>query len=47
MVAEGGQFGATVKEFPEAAAFIRELMIDRGMNPDLYSKAGAKQTAAR
>jgi hypothetical protein len=27
MVAEGGQFGATVKEFPEAAAFIRKLMI--------------------
>jgi ankyrin repeat protein len=47
MVAEGGQFGATVKEFPEAAAFIRKLMIDRAMNPDLYSKAGAKQTAAR
>jgi ankyrin repeat protein len=41
MIAEGGQFGATVKEFPEAAALIRKLMIDRGMNPDLYSKAGA------
>ena len=47
MVAEGGQFGATVKEFPEAAALIRKLMIDRGMNPDLYSKAGAKQAAVR
>lgn len=47
MVAEGGQFGATVKEFPEAAALIRKLMLDRGMNPDLYSKAGARQNAAR
>ena len=47
MVAEGGQFGATVKEFPEAAALIRKLMIDRGLNPDLYSKAGAKQAAVR
>jgi ankyrin repeat protein len=47
MVAEGGQFGATVKEFPEAAALIRRLMTDHGMNPDLYSKAGAKQTAGR
>ena len=47
MVAEGGQFGATVKEFPEAAALIRKLMIDRGMNPDLYSKAGTKQAAGR
>lgn len=47
MVAEGGQFGATVKEFPEAAALLRKLMLDRGMNPDLYSKAGARQNAAR
>ena len=47
MVAEGGQFGATVKEFPDAAALIRKLMTERGMNPDLYSKAGAKQNAAR
>ena len=47
MIAEGGQFGATVKEFPDAAALIRKLMTERGMNPDLYSKAGAKQNAAR
>jgi uncharacterized protein len=47
MVAEGGQFGATVKEFPDAAALVRELMRERGMNPDLYSKAGAKQAAGR
>ena len=38
---------ASLLRFPEAAAFIRKLMIDRGKNPDLYSKAGAKQTAAR
>jgi ankyrin repeat protein len=47
MVAEGGQFGATVKEFPEAAALLRKLMAEHGMNPDLYSKAGATRTAAR
>jgi ankyrin repeat protein len=47
MVAEGGQFGATVKEFPEAATLVRKLMSERGMNPDHYSKAGAKRTAAR
>ena len=43
MVAEGGQFGATVKEFPEAAALIRKLMGERGMNPEQYSKAGARR----
>ncbi len=42
MVAEGGQFGATVKEFPDAAALIRKLMRERGMNPDQYSKVGAR-----
>ena len=47
MVAEGGQFGATVKEFPDAAALIRKLMRDRGMDPEQYSKAGAKRTATR
>ena len=40
MVAEGGQFGATTKEFPEAAALIRKLMRERGLDPELYSKAG-------
>jgi len=44
MVAEGGQFGATVKEFPDAAALIRKLMLERGMNPDHYSKSGAMKT---
>jgi ankyrin repeat protein len=47
MIAEGGQFGATVKEFPETAALVRKLMRERGMDPDRYSKAGAAQTAAR
>jgi ankyrin repeat protein len=47
MVAEGGQFGATTKDFPEAAALIRKLMRERGMDPDLYSKSGARRTAAR
>jgi hypothetical protein len=47
MIAEGGQFGATVKEFPDAAALIRKLLLERGMDPDLYSKAGAKQNAGR
>ena len=47
MVAEGGQFGATVKEFPDAAALIRKLMLERGINPDLYSKSGVKQNAGR
>jgi ankyrin repeat protein len=47
MVAEGGQFGATVKEFPEAAALIRKLMAERGLDPDQYSKAGAKRMAGR
>ena len=46
MVAEGGQFGATVKEFPDAAALIRKLMTERGMDPEQYSKAGAKRVAA-
>ena len=32
MIAEGGQFGATVKEFPDAAALIRKLMSERGMD---------------
>jgi ankyrin repeat protein len=40
MIAEGGQFGATVKEFPDAAALIRTLMRERGMDPEKYSKAG-------
>jgi hypothetical protein len=39
-VAEGGQFGATVKEFPEAAALLRKLMRERGQDPEQYSKAG-------
>ena len=47
MVAEGGQFGATVKEFPDAAALLRNLMRDRGMDPEQYSKAGATRAAAR
>jgi ankyrin repeat protein len=47
MVAEGGQFGATVKEFPDAAALIRKLMSERGMDPAQYSKAGGKRTATR
>jgi uncharacterized protein len=47
MVAEGGQFGATVKEFPDAAALIRKLMAERGMDPEQYSKAGARRTATR
>lgn len=46
MVAEGGQFGATVKEFPESAALFRKLMRDRGMDPEQYSKAGARRVAA-
>lgn len=46
MVAEGGQFGATVKEFPDAAALIRKLMSERGMDPQEYSKAG-KRVAGR
>jgi uncharacterized protein len=41
MIAEGGQFGATVKEFPDAAALIRKLMTEKGMDPEQYSKAGA------
>ncbi len=40
MVAEGGQFGATVKEFPDAVALLQKLMRDRGMDPAEYSKAG-------
>ena len=47
MVAEGGQFGATVKEFPDAAALLRKLMSERGMDPDKYSKAGANRMAGR
>ena len=47
MVAEGGQFGATVKEFPDAAALIRKLMSERGLAPQQYSKAGATRAAAR
>ena len=46
MVAEGGQFGATVKEFPDAAALIKKLMTERGMDPEQYSKAGSKRVAA-
>ena len=46
MVAEGGQFGATVKEFPESAALFRKLMRERGIDPEQYSKAGAKRMAA-
>lgn len=47
MVAEGGQYGATVKEFPESAALVRKLMSERGMDPDQYSKAGARRVAGR
>jgi uncharacterized protein len=47
MVAEGGQFGATVKEFPDAAALIRKLMIERGMDPTRYSKASGNRVAER
>jgi hypothetical protein len=46
MIAEGGQYGATVKEFPESAALVRKLMSERGMDPEQYSKAGAKRMAA-
>jgi uncharacterized protein len=46
MVAEGGQFGATVKEFPEAVALLQELMRERGMDPAEYGKAGALRRAA-
>ena len=45
MIAEGGQFGATVKEFPDAAALIRKLMSERGMDPQQYSKAGGIRSA--
>jgi hypothetical protein len=47
LVAEGGQFGATVKEFPEAAAMVRKMMRERGMDPELYSKAGARRAVTR
>jgi hypothetical protein len=47
MVAEGGQFGATVKEFPDAAALIRKLMSERGMDPTSYSKAAGNRVAGR
>lgn len=46
MIAEGGQYGATVKEFPEAAALVRKLMSERGMDPEEYTKAGARRMAA-
>jgi ankyrin repeat protein len=46
MIAEGGQYGATVKEFPETAALVRKLMTERGMDPEQYSKTGAKRMAA-
>ena len=46
MVAEGGQFGATVKEFPDAVALLQKLMKERGMDPAEYSKAGALRRAA-
>jgi ankyrin repeat protein len=46
MVAEGGQFGATVKEFPDAVVLLQKLMRDRGMDPAEYSKAGALRRAA-
>ena len=47
MVAEGGQFGATVKEFPDAAALLRKLMTERGLDAEQYSKNGAKRIAVR
>ena len=47
MVAEGGQFGATVKEFPEAVTLLKKLMTERGMDPFAYSKAGALQRASK
>jgi hypothetical protein len=43
MVAEGGQFGATVKEFPDAVALLQKLMRERGMDPKEYSKAGFRR----
>jgi ankyrin repeat protein len=46
MVAEGGQFGATVKEFPDAVALLQKLMKERGMDPAEHSKAGAIRRAA-
>jgi ankyrin repeat protein len=47
MIAEGGQFGATVKEFPDAAALLRKLMTERGLDAEQYSKNGAKRIAVR
>jgi hypothetical protein len=41
MVAEWGQLGATVKEFPDAVVLLEKLMRERGMDPIEYSKAGA------
>lgn len=45
MVAEGGQFGATVKEYPDAVVLVQKLMRERGMDPAEYSKAGAMRRA--
>jgi hypothetical protein len=46
MVAEGGQFGATVKEFPDAVLLLQKLMRERGMDPAEFSKAGAARRGA-
>jgi ankyrin repeat protein len=46
MVAEGGQFGATVKEFPDAVALLEKLMRERSMDPAEYSKAAMARRGA-
>jgi hypothetical protein len=46
MVAEGGQYGATVKEYPEAVSLVQKLMRERGMDPAAYSKASLRPRVA-
>jgi hypothetical protein len=47
MVAEGGQFGATVKEVPDAVLLLqKKLMRERGMDPAELNKAGAARRGA-
>ena len=43
MIAEGGQFGATVKEFPDAAALIRKLMTRARHGPRAVQQGAARR----
>jgi len=46
MMTEGMVAGSLAKRWPETAEYLRRLMRDRGMDPELYSQGGAAAQAS-